>query len=66
MARAAAEHSAVWRAIKCDGSAIAAHIVYGCVREHQHVNTVTCAATEAFWKGTESACGRLNGRAAGR
>ncbi len=57
---------AVRRAIICDGSAIAMHIAYGYVRKRQHVNTVMCAATNAFWKGTESACGGLNGRAAGR
>ncbi len=61
----AAEHSAVWRAIECDGSAIAVRIAYGCVRKHQRVNTVMWAATDAFWKGTESACGGLNSQAVG-
>ncbi len=57
---------AVRWAIVCDGSAIAVRTMYGYVRERQRVNTVTCAATNAFWKGTESACGGLNGRAAER
>ncbi len=40
--------------------------MHGCVRKHQCVDTVTCAATNVFWRSTESACGWLNGWAAGR
>ncbi len=40
--------------------------MHGCVCEHQHVDTVTCAATDAFWRNAKSACGWLNGQAAGQ
>ncbi len=57
---------AVRQVIICDGSTIEACIVHGYVRECQHVDTVTCTATNTFWRDPESACGRLNGQAAGQ
>ncbi len=40
--------------------------MHGCVRKRQRVDTVTCAATNAFWRSTEGACGWLNGQAVGQ
>ncbi len=40
--------------------------MHGYIRERQRVDMVMCAATDTFWRDAESACGGLDGRAAGR